>query len=90
MWKRLALLWTVVRGDAMALWRALRHPLSPGWLKLGALGLVIYVLSPIDLIPDFVPFLGVVDDIVLIPLAIRFLLGRLPAVVRADIGAKPL
>ena len=35
MWKRLALLWTVVRGDARKLWRALRHPASPGWLKVG-------------------------------------------------------
>lgn len=90
MWKRLALLWTVVRGDAVALWRALRHPLAPGWLKLAAAGLVLYVLSPIDLIPEFVPLLGVVDDIVLVPLAIRFILERLPAAVRADIGARPL
>ena len=86
MWKRLAVLWSVVRGDARALWLALRHPLSPGWLKPAALLLVIYVLSPIDLVPEFIPFLGVMDDIVLVPLAIRFLLRRLPGAVRADIG----
>lgn len=90
MWKRLALLWTVVRGDLLALWRALRHPLSPGWLKLATAGVALYLLSPVDLIPEFVPFLGVVDDIVLVPLAIRFILNRLPAAVRADIGARPL
>ncbi len=90
MWKRLALLWTVVRGDALALWRALRHPLSPGWLKLATAGIVLYVLSPVDLIPEFIPLIGVVDDIVLVPLAIRFILGKLPASVRADIGARPL
>ena len=86
MWKRMALLWTVVRGDARAFWLALKHPLSPGWLKPAAALLVLYVLSPIDLIPDFIPVLGMMDDVVLLPLAIRFLLTRLPQVVRADIG----
>lgn len=79
MWKRLTLLWTVVRGDARQLWFALRHPAAPKWLKVGTGLIVLYVLSPIDLIPDFIPFLGVMDDVVLVPLAIRFLLKRLPA-----------
>ncbi len=87
MWKRLSVLWAVVRGDARLLWRALRHPLAPGWLKPAVLLLVAYVLSPVDLIPDVVPLLGVVDDVVLLPLAIRFLLRRLPAALRAEIGA---
>ena len=78
MWKRVAMLWSLVRGDARALWFALRHPAAPGWLKLGTLGIVLYVLSPIDLVPDWIPVLGVMDDLVLVPLAIRFLLNRLP------------
>jgi len=78
MWKRLTLLWTVVRGDARRLWFALRHPAAPAWLKLGTALIVLYVVSPIDLIPDVLPVIGVVDDIVLVPLAIRFLLNRLP------------
>ena len=90
MWKRLAVLWTIVRGDARLLWRALRHPLSPGWLKGGAALIVLYVVSPIDLIPDVIPFFGVIDDIVLVPLAIRFLLKRLPAAVLADIKTQPV
>jgi uncharacterized membrane protein YkvA (DUF1232 family) len=85
MWKRLAVLWSVVRGDARLLWRALRHPLAPGWLKLGAVGIVLYVISPVDLIPDVIPFVGVLDDIVLVPVAMRYLLKRLPAALRADI-----
>ena len=40
--------------------------------------IVLYVLSPIDLIPDFIPVIGFLDDIVLVPLAIRWLLKRLP------------
>lgn len=85
--KRLSVLWSVVRGDARLLWRALRHPQAPGWLKPAALALVAYLIWPVDLIPDFIPIVGVMDDIVLIPLAIRFLLDRLPGGLRADIAA---
>ena len=78
MLKRLALLWTLVRTDARRLWFALRHPAAPGWLKVGAALIVAYVISPIDLVPDVLPVIGVVDDLVLVPLAIRWLLNRLP------------
>ena len=87
MLKRLSVLWSVVRGDARLLWRALRHPQAPAWLKPAALALVAYLIWPVDLIPDFIPFVGVMDDIVLIPLAIRFLLDRLPSALRTDIAA---
>jgi uncharacterized membrane protein YkvA (DUF1232 family) len=83
MWKRLSVLWTVVRGDARVLWYALRDPGAPGWLKLGVAGLALYLVSPIDLIPDALPLVGVVDDVVLIPLAVRWLIGRLPPALRA-------
>jgi uncharacterized membrane protein YkvA (DUF1232 family) len=89
MFKRIAVLWSLLKGDARLLWRALRHPQAPGWLKLGALGVVLYLISPIDLIPDVIPIFGVLDDIVIVPLAIRWLLGRLPSHLRADIGAGP-
>ena len=79
MWKRIALLWTLVRGDARQLWFALRHPAAPGWLKLGTAMIALYLISPIDLIPDALPLIGVVDDLVLVPMAIRWLLKRLPA-----------
>jgi uncharacterized membrane protein YkvA (DUF1232 family) len=84
MWKRLTVLWSVVRGDARRLYFALRHPGAPGWLKFGTALVALYLVSPIDLIPDALPLVGVVDDLVLVPLAIRWLLGRLPAHVRAD------
>ena len=68
----------MLHGDAPKLWFALRHPAAPGWLKLGTALIALYVLSPIDLTPDVLPFIGVVDDLVLVPLAIRWLLKRLP------------
>jgi uncharacterized membrane protein YkvA (DUF1232 family) len=84
MFKRLTVLWTVLRGDARQLWFALRHPASPAWLKWGTAAIVLYLLSPIDLVPDAIPFLGVVDDLVLVPFAIRWLLKRLPPELRRE------
>ena len=78
MFKRLSLLWTVLRGDARQLWFALRHPAAPAWLKWGTAAIALYLFSPIDIVPDVLPFIGLVDDIVLVPLAIRWLLRRLP------------
>lgn len=84
--KRLSVLWSVVRGDAKVLWRAVRHPQAPRWLKFSVIVLLAYVIWPMDLIPDWIPILGVADDIVLIPLAIRFLIDRLPAELRAQVS----
>ncbi len=78
MFKRLTVLWSVVRGDARQLWFALRHPAAPGWLKVGTALIALYLLSPVDIVPDWLPVIGVIDDLVLVPLAIRWLLRRLP------------
>lgn len=88
MWKRLSVLWAVVKGDARLLWRALRHPQAPGWLKLGAAAIALYLVSPVDFIPDVVPFLGVVDDLVIVPLAIRWLYKQLPEWLRAEVEGR--
>lgn len=89
MWKRLSVLWSVIRGDARLLWFALRHPLAPGWLKPAVALMALYVLSPIDLVPEAIPLLGVVDDLVLLPLAIGFIVKRLPGALRADFARRP-
>jgi uncharacterized membrane protein YkvA (DUF1232 family) len=88
MWKRLLRVWAVVRGDARVLWYALCHPQAPVWLKVGTLAIVVYLLSPVDLIPDVIPVLGLVDDLVLIPLAMRWLLRLLPAHIREAAGQR--
>ncbi|MCC7058968.1 MAG: DUF1232 domain-containing protein [Burkholderiaceae bacterium] len=85
MWKRFSTLWLLVRGDARRLWFALRHPDAPFWLKAGTALLALYLVSPIDLIPDTIPLLGIVDDLVLIPAVIRWMLGRLPGSLRDDV-----
>jgi uncharacterized membrane protein YkvA (DUF1232 family) len=88
MFKRLTLLWVLLRGDARQLFFALRHPQAPGWLRWGTAGIALYLLSPIDFIPDMLPFFGIADDLVLVPLAIRFLLKRLPPEIAAPDPAR--
>ena len=88
MFKRLTLLWVLMRGDARQLWFALRHPQAPGWLKWGTAAIALYLISPIDFIPDMLPFFGIADDLVLVPLAIRWLLKRLPPEIAAATTAQ--
>jgi len=59
-----------VKRDVVALWLAARDPRTPWYVKLLAGLVAAYALSPIDLIPDFVPVLGYLDDLVIVPLGI--------------------
>ena len=88
MWKRLSVIWSLVKGDARLLWLAVRHPMAPPWLKWGTAGIVLYLVSPVDLIPDVIPVIGLLDDVILVPLAIRWLLKHLPAGIRDDIARR--
>ncbi|AOB32188.1 hypothetical protein AKI39_17920 [Bordetella sp. H567] len=84
-WLRMTRLWALrTRQDAMALWFALRHPATPWYVKALAILVVAYILSPIDLIPDFIPVLGLLDDIILVPILIAATMRALPAPVRVD------
>lgn len=62
--------------DGLALYLAARHPAVPWTVKALAALVAAYVLSPIDLIPDFIPVLGVLDELVLLPVAV-LLIARL-------------
>lgn len=74
--------------DGLALWFALRHPRTPGWIKAGLVLVVAYALSPIDLIPDFIPVIGYLDEAILLPLAVGLLARALPAGVMAECRAQ--
>ncbi len=65
-----------LKRDVMVLWFCCRHPKTPWYVKALAVCVVAYALSPIDLIPDFIPVLGYLDDLILLPLGI-LLVGRL-------------
>jgi uncharacterized membrane protein YkvA (DUF1232 family) len=62
----------------LALWKLFRHPETPRAAKLVALLVLAYALSPIDLIPDFIPVLGLLDDVILLPLGIALAVKLTP------------
>ncbi|GCL61174.1 membrane protein [Rubrivivax pictus] len=73
-----------LKRDVVAIWHAARDPRTPWLPRLLALLVAAYALSPIDLIPDFVPVLGYLDDLVLVPLGLLLVIRLLPADVLAD------
>jgi uncharacterized membrane protein YkvA (DUF1232 family) len=73
-----------VRREVHALYFACRDPRVPWYAKALAVAVVAYAFSPIDLIPDFIPVLGYLDDLVLIPLGVMAVRGMIPADVLAE------
>jgi uncharacterized membrane protein YkvA (DUF1232 family) len=71
------------KGDALTLCFACAHPDTPWHAKALAAFVLVYVLSPVDLIPDFIPVLGYLDDAILAPLLIGAAVRLLPAPVLA-------
>jgi uncharacterized membrane protein YkvA (DUF1232 family) len=80
----------------LALWKLFRHADTPRPAKLVALLVLAYALSPIDLIPDFIPVLGLLDDVILLPLGIALAVKLTPRhlwqarVTEAEQGAEKL
>lgn len=68
-----------IKLDVVALWVAARDPRVPWYAKLAAGAVAAYALSPIDLIPDFIPVLGYLDDIIIVPLGILLAVKLIPA-----------
>ena len=76
---RLLRLWRMVRKDLHLLWFALVHPRRPFWFVPALALLALYALDPINFA---LPFVGVVDDVLLIPMLLHILLRLLPAEIR--------
>lgn len=68
-----------VRTEAHAIWLAIRDPRTPMAARIVGILVAAYALSPIDLIPDFIPVLGLVDDAILIPLGVWLFERLIPA-----------
>ncbi len=77
-----------LKADTYVLYLAARHPGTPWYAKLLVAAIVAYAFSPIDLIPDFVPVLGYLDDLVLLPLGIVLAIRLLPPAVLAECRAR--
>lgn len=71
------------RNELVLLWRAFMAQGTPLWLKGLMLIVPLYLVSPIDLIPDFIPLAGWLDDVVIIPLLVSWLVSLLPQTAKA-------
>jgi uncharacterized membrane protein YkvA (DUF1232 family) len=76
-----------LKRETHALYLAARHPRTPWYAKLFVAGVVAYAVSPIDLIPDFIPVLGLLDDMLLIPIGIMIAVRLIPRDVLAECRA---
>lgn len=74
----------LVKRDVHALYLAARDPRVPWYARLLAFAVAGYALSPIDLIPDFVPVLGYLDDVIIVPLGILLVVRLIPPNIMAE------
>ena len=77
-----------LKRDVYALHLAGRDPRTPWYARAVAICVVAYAFSPLDLIPDFIPVLGLVDDLILVPLGLAFAVRLIPPAVLADCRAR--
>ena len=77
-----------VKAEVYALYLAYRDPRVPLYARIFAGGVVAYAFSPLDLIPDFIPVLGYLDDLVLVPLGIALALKMIPPPVMEESCAR--
>ncbi|MDP9040794.1 MAG: YkvA family protein [Bacteroidota bacterium] len=82
--KRLKVRPWMLKKEILILYYAFRDQRTPAIAKLPAIVSVIYLVSPFDLIPDFIPFFGYLDDIVVVPLLLNLAIRLLPATVREE------
>ena len=72
------------RKEVVQLWKAFFAPETPFYLKAATLFVAFYLINPLDIIPDVIPVLGWVDDMILVPMMVSWIVSRLPVGVRAD------
>src|SRR6476661_3126402 len=80
-WKKWA---RAIKRDAHALYLAARDPRVPWYAKALALAVAAYAASPLDLIPDFIPVLGYLDDLIIVPLGIALVIKLVPPDIMAQ------
>lgn len=77
-----------LKRDVVALHLAARDPRTPLGARILALAVLAYALSPLDLIPDFIPILGQLDDVIVVPLGIWLVVRMIPREVFTDARAR--
>src|SRR3982751_6755084 len=77
-----------LKRDAHAIYLASRDPRVPWHAKVLAIAVAAYALSPIDLIPDFIPVLGYLDDLIIVPLGLLLVIRLVPSDLMAEFRAE--
>ena len=77
-----------IKRDVVAVYFAARDSRTPIWLRLLAATVAAYALSPIDLIPDFIPVLGYLDDLLIVPIGLLIVVRYLPPEILAEARAR--
>jgi uncharacterized membrane protein YkvA (DUF1232 family) len=77
-----------IKRDVVALWLAARDPRVPWYTKALSAAVAAYALSPLDLIPDFIPVFGLLDDLLIVPLGIMLAVRLIPVPVMAGLRRK--
>src|SRR5665213_2978504 len=88
MFDRIKIWARTVKRDAYAIYLAARNPNTPWYVKVLATVVAAYAFSPIDLIPDFIPVIGYLDDLILVPLGIWLVVSLIPEQAMAEYRAK--
>ena len=88
MFDRIRIWARALKRDAYAVYLAARNPDTPWYVKVLAAIVAAYAFSPIDLIPDFIPILGYLDDLILIPLGIWLVVSLIPEQAMAEYRAR--
>jgi len=79
-----------MKRDGIALYFAAKDPRTPWYAKALAVGVVAYLVSPIDLIPDFIPFFGMLDDLIIVPAGVALVVRLTPAIVMEESRVKAI
>ncbi len=88
MFWRIRRIWQFLRRDGRLLLQAFQHPSCPWWFRLSVLLIAAYLLSPIDIVPDWLIFLGWLDDALILGWGVRTLLRHLPAPLRLELQSQ--
>lgn len=86
-WKKWA---ANLKRETLVVFWAIKHPQTPWYAKVCVICIVAYALSPIDLIPDFIPIVGYLDDLLLIPLGLAFARFLIPNTVMTECRARAM
>ena len=78
----------LIMRDTLAVYFAARDPRTPGLVRILAIAIAAYAFSPIDLIPDFIPVLGYLDDLLIVPTGLFLVIKLLPPTVLKDTRAQ--